>query len=442
MKAHWATVTKRAAAVGMLGLMALSGNIVAGQTASEVIARYPLPEVALADAQALALPGSPIADDRGILLGGVGSDLWRAAGDPEGEFWMITDRGPNYDIEVEGEDRLAFPAPDFTPHILHVRVGDAGIEILEAIAIVGASGAPVTGISNIDGHDVQPYDVSGTVALDYNINGVDSEGLVRAPDGTFYVAEEYGPSILHIDATGVVLHRFVPEGLDYSGADTTVVASLPAVLGERRGNRGFEGIAISNDGSTVYAMVQSPLANPDGDTSKGSRNVRILAIDAATGAPLGESVYQFDEATAFDPDPEVERGDMKSSGLVFIDADTMLVLERTDAVAKVYVIELAGATNILGGAYDDVATSPSLEAVDDLASIEVVPVAKTLLVDLSAVGEMPEKIEGIAIVDATTIAIANDNDFDTGEFDADGRNVGSGKSSEIILVSVPALPVE
>ena len=56
---------------------------------------------------------------------------------------------------------------------------------------------------------------------------------------------------------------------------------------------------------------------------------------------------------------------MKVSALAMLDPWRMLVLERTDAVAKIYRVDLTKATNILGTAWDDVATSPSLEALDD-----------------------------------------------------------------------------
>jgi hypothetical protein len=51
---------------------------------------------------------------------------------------------------------------------------------------------------------------------------------------------------------------------------------------------------------------------------------------------------------------------------------------------------------------------------------------------------MPEKIEGVALVDATTIAISNDNDFDSEEsqYDGQGNNIGKGKTSQILSISL------
>jgi Esterase-like activity of phytase len=55
------------------------------------------------------------------------------------------------------------------------------------------------------------------------------------------------------------------------------------------------------------------------------------------------------------------------------------------------------------------------EVLADPATSEVRVLPKTLVLDLSAIKGMPEKIEGIALLDQNTLAIANDNDFDSEE---------------------------
>jgi hypothetical protein len=321
-----------------------------------------------------------------------------------------------------------------------VKSNGEAVTVLDEIGIVGQSGKPVTGLSNQEGHDEKPYDFDAQQELDYNPSGLDTEGIVRTADGAFWLVDEYPPSILHVDPTGKVVERFVPRGLALTGTDYPVTEALPAIYAMRKGNRGFEGIGLAPDGKTVYVVLQSPLSNPDGDTGEASRNTRILAFDTTTGQPSAEYVYQFDVATDFDPDPEVVQDDMKLSGVVALDATTLLIDERTDAVAKLYTVDLTTATDILGSRWDDPATSRSLEATSDLAAAGVTVLPKSLLVDLSALDGTPGKIEGVAVVDATTVAIANDNDFDIGDIGADGRNVGKGTKSEILLVHTPPIP--
>ena len=60
---------------------------------NKVIATYTLPDTPIKAFQNAALPRN-VANDRKVLLGSVGSDLWHGPKDPRDEFWMFTDRGP------------------------------------------------------------------------------------------------------------------------------------------------------------------------------------------------------------------------------------------------------------------------------------------------------------------------------------------------------------
>ena len=68
----------------------------------------------------------------------------------------------------------------------------------------------------------------------------------------------------------------------------------------------------------------------------------------------------------------------------------------------------------------------------------ITPLPKTLLVDLDALAGMPDKIEGVSGLDATTVAVANDNDFDSEEskYDEQGNNIGKGKVSQILVIAL------
>jgi len=397
--------------------------------APAAVDRYVLPAIQLQSIE------PAIAGDRGITLGGIGSDLWHGPGDAPNQFWMITDRGPNGQVKVKGKNRRTFPVPEFAPAILHVETGDGAIKLLQVIPLAASDGAPVSGLPNLANHDDEGYTFDGGSTLPYDPSGLDTEGLVRTSQGDFWAVEEYAPSLLHIAGDGRVLERIVPQGLDYSAADYPVAAALPAVYARRNSNRGFEGIALSPDEQTVYAVLQSPLDNPDKDVRATARVTRILALDRASGALISEYAYVMEPFGAFDPGA-ADQTDMKISGLVALTADRLLVLERTDAVAKVYAVDLHAATNLLGTRWDDPATVPSLEAAPDLAAAGVTALPKSLVLDLGGLPAMPAKIEGIAVVDANTLAFANDNDFDLGGFDSAGNNQPGGVANEIVVVAL------
>jgi hypothetical protein len=395
----------------------------------------------LADAAAAAddTTASPAPDvDHGIALGGIGSDLCPA--EAPDEYWMVTDRGPNGQIKLKGPNRRTFPVPAFDPLILRVRAqAGAPLRILQIIPLTTTDGRPVTGLPTDPARDERPYDLTATTQLPANPSGLDTEGLVRAPNGEFWVSEEYSPSILKVSPTGAVLARYVPRGLALPGAGYPVTDSLPAVLGRRQPNRGFESLTISPDGRTLYAALQSPLVNPDRDTAKKSRAVRVLAVDTSTGQPSAEYVYRLEDVTGFDPGAEGDQSQMKVSALAWYGPDRLLVDERTDAVTRLYTVSLSGATNVLGGALDDPAHAPSLEVADPPG---LTPLAKTLLLDLTAaVPGAPTKIEGVAVRDPSTIAVANDNDFGMRDgpdaFDERGVLGDTGVPSRLLVLHVP-----
>jgi hypothetical protein len=430
-----------------------------------------LPDLSIAEVQNARLPGS-ILDDRRLMLGGVGSDLWRSPSDPPGEYWMVTDRGPNAKVKIAGETRRTFLVPEYTPHILRVRVQGDSVEVLNALPIVGQSGRPVTGLPNVEGDEL-PYDAMGQTRLPLNPSGLDVEGLVRTASGDFWAVEEYGPSLIHLDGTGKVQRRFVPRGLQIHGADYPVIPSLPEIVRLRTPNRGFEGLTLSPDGGTLYLALQGPLTNPDSDTASNSRVARILAFDIAGERVTAEYAYPLgwlnekkaarQQAAAAKPErvarperpakpesaakpervarperaPKPDTVATRISALAPLDGSQLLVLERTGEDARLYTVDLRSAMNLLGTRWDDASTTPSLEAIPDLATEGVTVLARTLVADLNAIAELPEKIEGIAILDATTVAIANDNDFDLGDFDAQGNNVGEGLKSQILTVTLP-----
>jgi hypothetical protein len=377
----------------------------------------------------------------GVLLGGL-SDLHPAG--PLGSLivpggvatlWTITDRGPNGVVMVDGTNRRTLIDPAFVPSIakLSLERGDSRrpstVTVERVVPLRGRCGRPLSGVPNGVAGDITIYDHSGMHPLPSDPDGVDPEGLVALPEGGFWLAEEYRPSLLRVTDEGAVVDRYVPAGCVLGEADATVVDSVPADYSARRDNRGFEALAMSPDGERLYALVQSPLtvgACGEG-AAPGDRsgNVRVLVFDPAAGRPLAEHVYRLG-------DPEVPEflvggappKDGKLCAMASIDASTLLVLEQADGgECRLYRVDLTGATDTLDWSAAS-AARPSLESVLDCPASGLVPVGKQLVADLRELrGAMLAdvrgssdptatlKLEGLALVDGRHVLLVNDNDF-------------------------------
>jgi hypothetical protein len=403
----------------------------------QVLATFTFPDLGLASVQNRVCPERPLAADGGIRLGSVGSDLWHGRDDPPDEFWMVTDRGPNALVDAPGKDdgdpkRRTFSVPDFVPLILHVRAGQGELAVLDTIPLRGKSGRPLSGLPNIKGIDEIPYDRSAKHQLPYDPSGLDPEGLVRTRAGDFWLADDYRPSIVHVDAGGCVVRRYVPLGHVPAGADYPVAGVLPPIYANRAHNHGFEGLGISPDERTLYAALQSPLDDPDGKCHRPSRAGRILVFDVGSERPVAEYAYPFDDVAEFDPKhkKDLKQDDLGLAGVVGLTPTTLLALERTDTAARLYLLDLTPATDILGTVWDDPAQLLPKRVPDELDA-GIAPVGKTLLVDLGRLKGVPRKLEGVAVVDHQTIAVANDNDFDLDK---------KGRKSQIVLIRTGSLP--
>lgn len=401
------------------------------QSVVTLVGRYTLETTQLKVAQKRALPGW-VGNDRGLNLGGIFSGLDHTQGDPENIFYAIADRGPNGRIRVAKERRRIFPVPEYNPVIYKLSLVGDQIQIIGETPIRTSNKQPVTGLPNTTNNEV-PYTYDGQTRLELNPNGLDTEGIARATDGTFWVSDEYSPSIAQIAPDGTVLHRLIPYGTTLQ-ADTNVCAVLPAIYSKRRLNRGFEGLAISQDDSRLFIALQSPLDFPTKNIGRASRMIRLLVVDTQKFMPVAEYVYVAESASSFGA---AEQGKIKIGDVAFVNQTSLLIVERTNKVAHVYQVNLSAATDILGTHWSDLHnTSSALEALtpEQLLADGITPVDKSLIVDLSQVPKIPKKIEGLAIVNPTTLAVGNDNDFGFDSFDVDGRAVNNNLPNELLIL--------
>ena len=187
---------------------------------------------------------------------------------------------------------------------------------------------------------------------------------------------------------------------------------MPQVLRRRRPNRGFEGVTLLPDGKTLVAVLESPLDNPK-ETGRASKVTRLFAFDTQSGRSR-QYLYVQDAV------------DDHNSDLVAISQTELLVLERDAgmpgdtshpaAIKRVYRVDLTGATDVSDSsdrAEGMLLNGKTVESSTpaELAAHGIVTVRKSLVADLLALGYPHDKPEGITILNYSTIAISNDDDF-------------------------------
>jgi hypothetical protein len=207
----------------------------------------------------------PIVDLNGqtIFEGGI-SGLHYIPGTDK-EFYAVGDRGPNAAAGSHPNatgTTLLFPKPDYAPKVTrfqsrkrrlgHPKRGTASPSGRRHRPACPCLPAPAT-TGETAWADTTP------VVLTPDVWGMDSEGIVEDNEGNLWFCEEYGASVWKVNKTTLeVIKRYTPFPTQAEDAP------LPAAVGKRRANRGFEGVAYTPNGK-IYAFVQSPADNPNVD---------------------------------------------------------------------------------------------------------------------------------------------------------------------------------
>ncbi len=367
-----------------------------------------------------------------ITLGGISGLHFEGINPTTGHYKFVanTDRGPN--AEPNGV-RRPFLLPGFAPEIVRFEFNpqDQELTLTQRIALQSAPGVPLTGLPNTSlgnngstpYNDEIPVDLLGNV-LPLDPLGADLEGIVTDANGAFWTVDEYRPAIYRFSPTGLLEKRYVPIGTAAAAGKSPGFYGdevLPAVLAQRRQNRGFEAVAL--DGGKIYAFVQSPVRNPVTLTNaalNGMRNVRIVEFNPAT-LTTKQYLYVMDNAASVGPDDT--RADKLGDAVSFGNGE-FLVVERDDdkiqndpaetIAKKIYRFNLTGATDVSGMDGLVGTTGKTIDQLDQatLVANGIRPIAKMLHVDLNEAGyNQVEKVEGLTIIDPWTIAVINDNDF-------------------------------
>lgn len=268
-----------------------------------------------------------------------------------------------------------------------------------------------TTLSDPDGH--LPYPASRPHDRLLTGADLDPESFRQMNDGSFWIGEEFNPSLVHFSPSGKLLATpFRLEGLASVDNPLGTPATLPR-------SRGFEGMAMSPDQRWLYPMLEGALV----DTEPGlhiytfdTRNQRFLnqhANQPSYRYRLDKTATAIGDFTIFS----------KTGGLV-IERDSA---QGEKAVTKkIYRVDF--------------------ERLDDEGFLQ-----KTLVADLLNINDPHDldldgktlfsfpfwTIEGLVVVNRNTLGVVNDNNYPYGQArDTTARNPDS---NEFILIQVEPL---
>lgn len=369
---------------------------------------------------------------------GGNSDLFRDASDASGQtFWTINDRGVNVAYEPSGGSTFkVFPYPNYHHKLTRFQVVGDSVQVLSRDSIKGIDSGYTVGTPSTKAPsgeialkmrvDSAKVDSSVGNRVAPSVNGYDFEGIVKSGNN-FFLSDEYGPFIVRVDASTMQITK---EWYPAHG--------LPNVLARRRSNRGMEGLALTPSGYLV-GMMQSGMYNTKGgkmsNAKDSTRVLRVVWFNPAT-EQVKEFAYLADRKGG-----NRKLGEVKIGAITAVNDSTFLLIEHGVDKSDKYWMDVykmtitAAATNVtLATDPDSLGTlyaggTKTLEQLGyipgdsaNLAGAGVVPVKKEL-VFLDVMGKTPWphlKPEGISLINDSTLALVNDNDYGMTDKGSDG----------------------
>ncbi|HKB11567.1 MAG TPA: esterase-like activity of phytase family protein [Vicinamibacterales bacterium] len=237
----------------------------------------------------------------------------------------------------------------------------------------------------------------------------DIESVREAHDGTLWFGDEFGPFLLHTDATGRLLDAPYPLA-GVRSPQNPFLGGAPPTLPR---SKGFEGMAITPNGKTLYPMLEGPLiADPD------QHRLIINQFDLGTRSYTGRQWFYRLEASS--------ATGQSIGDLTAVTDRLFLVIERDNfegaaaAFKKIFLIDL-----------DDV------DAAGFVAKREVADLLHIADPDnlggFGPVFRFPfQTIEAVIPLSNITLGVLNDNNYPF----SSGRVPGSPDPDEFIVIKL------
>lgn len=292
-----------------------------------------------------------------------------------------------------------------------------------------------------------PFAIQNEATAERFLTGIDFDPeSIQIVGDEWWIGDEFGPYVLRVTPQGKVLGvvETVVGGKPYRTPDHYMNSRLPNYPGdasfEVRRSGGFEPMAKSPDGKTLYPMFEWPLwdaATKSQEMHKGKPYTRILELDAASKTySTRQWKYAFEDTGHVAADFQllnastglvIERDDMtEGSGNVCKDEPRTDCFTRPARFKRIYKIDLAQVD--ADGFVKKVAFIDLTKIANPQRLAKIGPNEATFV--LPHLGP-----EGLAVVDATHIVVVNDNNFPY----SSGRTLGKPDDNELTLLNIQAL---
>jgi hypothetical protein len=244
----------------------------------------------------------------------------------------------------------------------------------------------------------------------------DIESVRKVKDRSLWFGDEFGPFLLHTDATGKVLEAPIPlPGVQ--APENPFRGTTPANLGS---SGGFEGMAMSVDGKTLYPMLEKAVTGDDVQVR------RINEFDLASGQYTGRIRWY-----------RLDAGSVSIGDFTQLDQNRFVVIERdggqgtTAFIKRIYVVDFR---NIAADGTLQKTLAVDLMNVSDPEGISLP--GRGGDIGLGTTFTFPyTTIEDVLPLDAERLLIVNDNNFPF----STGRNPTLPDYNDFIVVRTGSL---
>lgn len=282
-----------------------------------------------------------------------------------------------------------------------------------------------------------PFPIMNEATSGRFLTGADFDIESIQPVGeTYWIGDEFGPWLIQVNAEGEVLQVVAtePGGELMRSPDNPFVAApdpgaeLPAEVVVFRSG-GYEGMALSEDGRTLYPLLEKPVwdaASGAQETVGGRPVLRLMEVSTETGE-WGEQIRYY----------PLEAADHAIGDFNLIEGTRGLIIERDNgqgdpreawaetpaAFKRIYLVDLERVDE--NGVLEKIAHIDLMDIKD--------PDGIAPRGTIDGVFSFPfVTIEDVDRVDQNHIIVANDNNF---PFSV-GREQGRADDNEMILLEV------